>query len=142
MRATTLLNRLLDLPGVAAVDPQSWQVEAGGGEMGVRFRLIRRRLVCPECSYATAHRYDTRGVDSSWRHLDLGGRVCRIRVRRRRLRCPEHGVVAEGVPFARPGSRFTRDFEQLVAWLVTKTDKTTICAFVISPAFFGPLEFG
>ncbi|MGH3750841.1 MAG: ISL3 family transposase [Micromonosporaceae bacterium] len=68
-------------------------------------------------------------MDSWWRHLDLGGRVCRIGVRRRRLRCPAHGVRAEGVGFARPGSRFTRDFEQLVAWLVTKTDKTTICAF-------------
>jgi transposase InsO family protein len=66
----------------------------------------------------------TLNVDSSWRHLDLCGRVCRIRVRRRRLRCPEHGVLAEGVPFARSGSWFTRDVEQVVAWLVTKTDKT------------------
>jgi transposase len=129
VRATTLLNRLLNLPGVAAVDPQLWQGEPGGGEIGVRVRLTRRLLVCPECSYATAHRYDPRDVDSSWRHLDLCGRVCRIRVRRRRLRCPEHGVLAEGVPFARPGSGFTRDFEQVVAWLVTKTDKTTICTF-------------
>jgi transposase len=129
VRATTLLNRLLTLPGVAVVDPGSWQVEPGGGEICVRVRLTRRLLVCPECSHATAHRYDTRDVDSSWRHLGLCGRVCRIRVRRRRLRCPEHGVIAEGVGFARPGSGFTRDFEQLVAWLVTKTDKTTICAF-------------
>jgi transposase len=91
----------------------------------VRVRLIRWLLVCPECSDARAHQYDTRDGDSSWRHLDLCGRVCRIRVRRGRLRCPEHGVLAEGVPFARPGSGFTRDFEQLVAWLVTKTDKTT-----------------
>lgn len=129
MRATTLLTRLLGLPGVAAVDPGSWQVEPGGGEICVRVRLTRRLLVCPRCSYATAHRYDTRDVDSSWRHLDFGGRMCRIRVRRRRLRCPEHGVLAEGVPFARSGSGFTRDFEQLVAWLVTKTDKTTVCRF-------------
>lgn len=129
MRATTLLNRLLGLPGVAAVDPGSWPLEPGGGEIQVRCRLTRRLLECPHCSFATAHRYDTRDVDSSWRHLDFGGRVCRIRVRRRRLRCPEHGVLAEGVPFARPGSGFTRDFEQLVAWLVTKSDKTTICKF-------------
>lgn len=129
MRATTLLNSLVGLPGVAAVDPGSWQVEPGGGEIVVRVRLTRWLLVCPECSYTTAHRYDTREVDSSWRHLDCGGRVCRIKVRRRRLRCPEHGVLAEGVPFARPRSGFTRDFERLVAWLVTKTDKTTICTF-------------
>jgi transposase len=129
VRATTLLNRLLGLPGVAAVDPGSWQVEPGGGEIVVRCRLTRRLVVCPGCSYATAHRYDTQDVDSSWRPLDWGGRVCRIKVRRRRLWCPEHGVFAEKVPCARPGSGFTRDFEQLVAWLVTKTDKATICAF-------------
>ncbi|MGH3721284.1 MAG: transposase family protein [Pseudonocardiaceae bacterium] len=129
MRAPTLLNRLLVLPGVVAVDPGFWLVESGGGVVGVRCRLTRRLLVCPDCSFAAAHRYDTRDVDSSWRHRDLGGRVCRVRVRRRRLRCPEHGVRAEGVSFARSGSGFTRDFERLVAWLVTKTDKATMCAF-------------
>ncbi len=38
-------------------------------------------------------------------------------------------MIAEGVGFARPGSGFTRDFEQLVGWLVTKADKRTICRF-------------
>ena len=33
----------------------------------------------------------------------------------------------EGVPFARDGAHFTRDFEDLVAWLATKTDKTATC---------------
>ncbi len=33
----------------------------------------------------------------------------------------------EGVPFARDGARFTRDFENLIAWLATKTDKTATC---------------
>ena len=130
MRATTLLNQVLNLPGTAAVDPGSWQLGPGDGEIGVRLRLTRRQLVCPHCEFRTGHRYDTWEVDSSWRHLDLCGRVCRVRVRRRRLRCPEHGVVAEGVPFARPGSGFTRDFEQMVAWLVTKADKKMICEFM------------
>jgi len=39
---------------------------------------------------------------------------------------PEHGVRVEGVPFARARSRFSRDFEDLVAFLATKTDKRTI----------------
>lgn len=124
MRATTLLNRVLDLPGVGVRG-----VAVVGGEVWVTVRLRRRRLECPRCTYATRHRYDTREVDSTWRHLDLGGRVCRIRLRRRRLRCPEHGVVVEGVPFARHRSEHTRDFENLVAWLATKTDKTTVCRF-------------
>jgi transposase len=37
------------------------------------------------------------------------------------------GVHVEGVPFARHGARFTRDFEDLVAWLATKTDKSATC---------------
>ncbi|MCI4673449.1 helix-turn-helix domain-containing protein [Candidatus Mycolicibacterium alkanivorans] len=124
MRASTLLNSLFHLPGVrvgkaAVVD----------GELQVTVSLRRRRLCCPQCSFTTRHRYDTREVDSSWRHLDMGGRVCRIVLRRRRLRCCEHGVLAEAVPFARPDSRHTRDFEDLVAWLVTKADKTTVSTF-------------
>jgi transposase len=130
VRATTLLNQLLNLPGTAVVDPGSWQVGPDGGGVRIRLRLTRRMLVCPHCEFRARHRYDTREVDSSWRHLDLAGRVCRVSVRRRRLRCPEHGVVVEGVSFARPGSGFTQDVEQLVAWLVTKVDKKTICEFM------------
>jgi transposase len=117
VRASTLLNAVLELPGVrlgktAVVD----------GELRVKVGLCRRRLACPRCAFTTPHRYDTRKLDSSWRHLDMGGRVCRIVLPRRRVRCPEHGVRTEGVPFARDGSGHTRDFEDLVAWLVTKTD--------------------
>ena len=59
---------------------------------------------------------------------DLGVWRLEIHARLRRLRCPEHGVHVEGVPFARGGARFTRDFENLVAWLMTKTDRTASAA--------------
>jgi transposase len=124
VRATTLLNRVLGLPGVRVR-----AVAIEDNEVRVSVGLRRRRLVCPRCSYSTRHRYDTRRVDSTWRHLDMAGRVCRIRLRRRRLRCPSHGVLVEGVPFARHRSEHTRDFEDLVAWLATRTDKTSVCGF-------------
>ena len=41
--------------------------------------------------------------------------------------CPDHGVLVEQVPFARHRARFTRDFEDLVAWCASKTDKTAVC---------------
>jgi transposase len=128
VRASTLLNRVLELPGVrvTGVEPD----QAGGdGSVVVDVALRRRALVCSSCSFSTRRRYDRRQVDSSWRHLDLGGRVCRLRMRRRRLSCPEHGVVTEAVPFARAGARFTADFEDLVVWLVTRSDKSTVAAF-------------
>lgn len=48
----------------------------------------------------------------------------------RRIDCPTHGVRTEGVPFARPESGFTRDFEDLVAWLATRMDKTAVTQLV------------
>jgi hypothetical protein len=63
MRATTLLNNLLDLPGVN-VDTFSLDV----GTLTVGARLRRKRLVCPEqpdCGYSTRWRVDTRKRDSS-----------------------------------------------------------------------------
>jgi transposase len=65
-------------------------------------------------------------VTSSWRHLDFGRWQVLVRARLRRLACPQHGVRVEAIPFARARSGFTRDFEDLVAYLATKTDKTTI----------------
>lgn len=34
-----------------------------------------------------------------------------------RVACPRHGIVVAAVPWARPGSRFTRPFEDQAAWL-------------------------
>jgi transposase len=121
VRVTTALSRLLNLPGVwvrkVRFDPDRVRVEVA---------LRRRRLICPECGYSCRARKDTRPEDTVWRHLDLGTWRLEVSCRRRRLWCPVHGARTEGVPFARPGSEFTRDFECLVAWLATRTDKTTI----------------
>lgn len=121
MRVTTAFNRLLALP-----DTSVRGVAFTTGSVVVTVALRRRRLACPHCGFTTAARHDTRPVDSSWRHLDLGRWRLTVRARLHRLACPSHGVVTEGVPFARPDARFTRDFEDLVGYLATQMDKTAI----------------
>jgi transposase len=121
VRASAAFSRLLRLDGVRVRD-----VRFEPDRVVVQVALRRRRLICPLCEFSTSHRHDVRPVDSDWRHLDLGVWRLEIRARLRRLVCPEHGVRTESVPFARPASDFTRDFEHLVAWLATRTDKTTI----------------
>ena len=121
MRVTTAFNRLLSLAGVSVTD-----VSFAGSTITVDVALRRRRLHCPECEFTTRARYDKRPVFSSWRHTDMGRWKVLVRAGLRRLVCPAHGVRTEAVPFARHRSGFSRDFEDLVAYLATKTDKTTI----------------
>ena len=122
MRVSSAFSRLVRLPDV-------WvkKVRFGPDRVEVVVALRRRRLQCPRCEFSTRVRRDTRPVESVWRHLDLGVWRLEIHCRRRRLRCPRHGVLAEGVPFARHRSGFTRDFECLVAWLAARVDKSAIC---------------
>lgn len=121
MRVTTAFKRLLRLDGVNVSS-----VIFGAGAITVVVVLRRRRLVCPHCGHKTRFRYDTRPGPSRWRHLDLGVWRVEVEATLRRLRCPSHGVVVEAVPFARPGAHLTRDFDDLVAWLATRMDKSAI----------------
>ena len=121
MRVTTAFKRLLRLDGVNVTD-----VTFATTVVTVTVVLRRRRLVCPHCGHTINSRDDTRPVSSRWRHLDLGVWRVEIRAGLRRLVCPTHGVLTEGVPFARPGANLTRDFDDLLAWLATRTDKTSV----------------
>jgi transposase len=122
VRVTTAFNMLLRLAGVNVT-----AVAFHADRVVVDVRLRRRRLVCPRCGWSTRWRYDTQPHPSTWRALDLGVWRAVIRARLRRLACrPCDRVVVEAVDFARHGARFTRDVEDLVAWLATRTDKTAI----------------
>ena len=47
-----------------------------------------------------------------------------------RVACAEHGVVVAQVPWAEPGSRFTRDFEMERAWLTAVASRKTVGGFL------------
>ena len=119
MRVTTVFNRLMGLPAtrVRAVNFQPDQIT-------VTVRLTRQKLECPDCKYSTRASYDQRPKPSRWRHLDMCGRLVVIECSLRRVRCPNHGVRLEAVPFARPGTRVTRDVENLVVWCAKTMDWT------------------
>ena len=62
-----------------------------------------------------------------WRALDLGTTKAFIEAEAPRVECRRHGVVVVRVRWARHESRFTRAFEQQVAWLATHCSKTAVC---------------
>jgi len=112
VRVVTAFKRLLRLPGASVID-----VGFTGEGVIVTVRLRRRRRVCAGCGQTGRHLEIHDRRVKRWRHLDLGANRCMIECELRRLRCRDCGVGLEPVPWARPGSRHTRDFEDVVAWL-------------------------
>jgi transposase len=86
-------------------------------------RPRKRLLHCP-CGKQLRAVYDRRR--RRWRHLDLAGRRLFLVYEIRRVNCPDCGVITEEVPWARPGARHTRDFEDVVLWLAQRTDRTSV----------------
>jgi len=112
VRVTTAFNRMLAIPEASV---ESVRFEREGVVVGLRRRP--RRLVCPRCGCLGRAGYDRR-EQRRWRHLDLGATRCYLECELRRFRCPGcRKVVTETVAWARPGARFSRDFEDVVAWL-------------------------
>jgi transposase len=90
----------------------------------VRVRLRRRRRVCSDCGQLGGHVHGRRV--KRWRHLDLGACRCILECELRRLWCRDCGVRLEAVPWARAGAPYTRDFEDLVAFLAQQMAKAPI----------------
>jgi hypothetical protein len=61
-----------------------------------------------------------------WRALDLGSTRAYVEAEVVRVRCTEHGVVSERLPWAAHRSRFTRGFEEQVGWLAVESSKSAV----------------
>ena len=61
-----------------------------------------------------------------WRALDLGTTFAYVEAEAPRVSCARHGVVVCALPWARHDSRFTRAFEDQVAWLAVNTSKSAV----------------
>jgi transposase len=84
-----------------------------------------RRPRCSECGDICPG-YDHRDEPVRWVHLHLGAVRILLEYAPRRVECPRCGVRVELVPWARAGSRFTRAFEELTAYLAQITNKTEV----------------
>jgi len=120
VRVTTLLNKLLNLPGLW-VRGIRFENDALIIVCHRRFRL----LTCPECGTQVRGRFSEKR--RTWRHLAIWGKSTFIEAPIRRMRCPEcRKVKTEAVPWARPRARFTRPFEDVVGLLAQKLNHTSV----------------
>ena len=119
VRVTTVFRKLL---GVIKLIVQDVDFETAGLVVDVKpsWRMPR----CSGCR-KRAPGYD-RKPPRRWRHLGLGRERIWLSYAPRRVDCPRCGVLVEEVPWAAAGSRFTLDFEEMVAYLAQVTDKTKV----------------
>jgi transposase len=108
---------MLDIDGASVTD-----VSFGDDGIVVTLRRRARRHRCPCGGFAS--RYD-RSL-RRWRHLDLAASKLWLEAEIWRVDCRSCGRVrTEEVPWARPRARHSRDFEDVVAWMTQRSDKTT-----------------
>ena len=89
----------------------------------------RARKLCPVCKKKCPG-YDTKySTESSWRAPNLNGVPVYICYQPQRVKCPEHGVRTEYIPWADGRSRFTADFSNEIAWMVCRMSRTAIALF-------------
>lgn len=119
MRISTVFRKLL---GVTRLLVSSVGFEEDGLVIDVRPRWQRPR--CGGCGRPRPA-YD-RSPPRKWRHLGLGRTLFWLRYAPRRVECPACGVRVELVPWAAPGSRFTLQFEETVAYLAQRMDRTAV----------------
>ena len=85
---------------------------------------------CPFC-HKSCPAYDKHSSRPTiWRGLDWGGVLVEIEYQNHRIICPEHGVYVAEVPWAYPGSRFTKDFDLTVAWFASYLPRSTTSYFM------------
>jgi transposase len=122
VRVSTAFNRLLQIPG-------AWVTDVAIGERDVEVVLsLRNRLGRCPCGNRVRAVYDRRR--RRWRHLDLATHRLWLVYQIRRVDCPDCGIRTEEVPWSRPGARHTRDFEDTVVWLATRTDRTSVATLL------------
>ena len=89
----------------------------------------RHECDCPICHKRCPR--DGRGSDArTWRALDWGGILVTIVGKTHRIVCPEHGSLIADIPWAYPGSRFTKDFDLTVGWLATYLSRSTVSEYM------------
>ena len=122
MRGIRVWARLLGLRRAVVED-----VRIGSeGELIVSCRPgWRERDRCGVCRRRSAG-YDLGEGRRRWRALDLGTTFCFVEADAPRVSCRRHGVVVAAVPWARHDARFTRSFEDQVAWLACNCSKTAV----------------
>ncbi len=124
MRLTTLFRKLLNIANTVVRE-----VRLEGGTLVMEVRPSWRRPRCGGCQRSTSKVHGTAVKRREWRHLGLWGCQVVLRAEMVRVQCRRCGVRTMAVPWARPGSIFTRPFEDELAWFLQRSNQTAVASY-------------
>ena len=127
----TLLSKILNVKNTVVTGYDYYEDTDGVSHLSVMVRPNKcHENDCPIC-HRHCPRYDAQGSQSRhWRELDWGGILVEVIGETHRIQCPEHGVLVADVPWAYPGSSFTKKFDLTVAWLAVSLPKSTVSEYM------------
>ena len=126
----SICNQLLNVKGMVVEDARIVDSPLRPVPvLEIRVRPRKGMPRCPRCG-RRRHGYDQGGGVRRWRHQDFGCWRVELVASMPRVDCPECGVVVASVPWAEPGSRFTKDFEAECAWLMGVASQETVGGFL------------
>lgn len=129
--ANTLCKKLLNVKDAVVEKSEFYTDTDGLNHIRIHARPNRwHEDDCPFC-HRRCQRYDQKSdKPRSWRGLDWGATLVDIVGWTHRINCPEHGVVTAAVPWAYPGSGFTRDFDLTVGWLAVYLPRSVVSEYM------------
>lgn len=95
---------------------------------------------CPICG-KKCKGYDQGNGRRRWRSMDIGNSIkVYLESDSPRVWCPEHGVVTQMAPWARHGSKHTRNFEDTAVWMSLHLSRKAVAEYLrISWDTVGPM---
>ena len=129
--ANTLCKKLLNVKHAVIENAYLYNDPDGVSHLRIHARTDKwHQDDCPFC-HRRCSRYDQR-IDQprTWRSLDFGATLVEIEGWTHRIECPAHGVVTAYVPWAYPGSGFTRDFDLTVGWLAVYLPRSVVSEYM------------
>ena len=124
MRNATVWAGMFGVEESTVIDGVVFEDESESIVVSVRPRKGAKQR-CGQCQ-RRCPRYDHGEGRRRWRGPDLGLLRSFLEADAPRVTCRDHGVVVATVPWARHGARHTRVFEDTVAWMATRTSKSTL----------------
>jgi transposase len=127
----TLCKKLFNVKNAVVEDAEFYSDDDGVNHIRIHARPNTWHIDdCPFC-HKRCRRYDKKNPQPrTWRALDMGAVLVDIVYDTHRIECPKHGVLVADVPWAYPGSGFTKDFDLTVSWLAIYLPRSVVSEYM------------